>query len=165
MDIKDAFLQVPQERLVMASLYKQQYIIRRNLPGQRMGAKAWYWLFRQYISNVLNCSWCVAQPCFAKCVNEGISNCFLIHVDDLLFAGSYFWTSRFLPAVTSKFNVTYTELKGDGSSVSFLKRQIAKLSDGLLLVPGTTTNKVVSYFEKFFGVANLQKVPCDGSIQ
>ena len=84
--------------------------------------------FRQYISDVLNCSWCVEQPCFAKCVDEGINNCFLIHVDDLHFAGSYnFWTSKCLPAVTSKFNVNYTELKGDGSSVSFLKRQIVKL--------------------------------------
>ena len=31
----------------MVSLYKQQYVIKRNLPGQRMGAKAWYWLVHQ----------------------------------------------------------------------------------------------------------------------
>ena len=59
LDIKDAFLQVPQEKLVMVSLYNQQYVIRRNLPGQRLGAKAWYWHFRRYISDALNCCWCV----------------------------------------------------------------------------------------------------------
>ena len=166
LDIKDAFLQVPQENLVMVSLYNQQYVIRRNLPGQRLGAKAWYWHFRRYISDALNCCWCLEQPCLAKCVDDGTNNCFLIHVDDLLFAGSYsFWTTKFLPAVTSKFNVNYTELKENGSFISFLKRKLVKIKDGLLLVPGTTANKVVSYFEKFFGVAKQQKIPCDGSIQ
>ena len=87
-------------------------------------------------------------------------------MDDLLFTGSYsFWTTKFLPAVTSKFNVNYTELKGNGSFISFLKRKLVKINDGLLLVPGTTANKVVSCFEKFFGVAKQQKIPCDGSIQ
>ena len=94
LDIKDAFLQVPQEKLVMVSLYNQQYVIRRNLPGQRLGAKAWYWYFRKYISETLNCSWCVEQPCLAKCTADGISNCFVIHVDDLLLAGSRdFWNN------------------------------------------------------------------------
>ena len=145
LDIKDAFLQVPQENLVMVSLYNQQYVIRRNLPGQRLGAKAWYWHFRRYISDALNCCWCLEQPCLAKCVDDGTNNCFLIHVDDLLFAGSYsFWTTKFLPAVTSKFNVNYTELKENGSFISFLKRKLVKIKDGLLLVPGTTANKVVS---------------------
>ena len=166
LDIKDAFLQVPQEKLVMVSLYNQQYVIRRNLPGQRLGAKAWYWYFRKYISETLNCSWCVEQPCLAKCTADGISNCFLIHVDDLLFAGSRdFWNNQFLPAVTNKFNVSFSEIKDDGSSIFFLKRQLLKLSDGLLIVPRTTTGKIVAYFEKFFGVARNQKIPCDSSIQ
>jgi hypothetical protein len=54
LDIKDAFLQVPQEKLVMVSLYNQQYIIRRNIPGQRLGAKAWYWHFRKYIIDTVH---------------------------------------------------------------------------------------------------------------
>ena len=47
LDIKDEFLQVPQEKLVGVSLYDQQYIIKRNLPGQRLGAKSWYWFFQE----------------------------------------------------------------------------------------------------------------------
>ena len=47
---------------------------------------------------------------------------FLIHVDDLLFAGSRdFWEGKFLPAVTDKFNVNFSEIKGDGSSIHVLK--------------------------------------------
>ena len=42
-------------------------------------------------------------------------NCFMIHVDDLLFTGSSkFWAATFLPTVTAKFNVSHNELKGDG---------------------------------------------------
>eukprot|EP00435_Cladocopium_sp_Y103_P063886 s153_g25.t1 len=49
LDIKDAFLQVPQEKAVGVSLYQQRYIIKKNLPGQRLGARAWYWYFREYV--------------------------------------------------------------------------------------------------------------------
>ena len=49
LDIKDEFLQVPQEKLVEVSLYNQKYIIKRNLPGQRLGAKAWYWFFQRLL--------------------------------------------------------------------------------------------------------------------
>ena len=62
LDIKDAFLQVAQEKLVGVSLYNQQYIIKGNLPGLRLGAKSWYWFFRNYVSEVLQCEWSVEQP-------------------------------------------------------------------------------------------------------
>jgi hypothetical protein len=51
------------------------------------------------------------------------------------------------------------------AEVSFLKRRLVKLSDGLLIVPGTAVEKVVAYFERFFGPARAQKIPCDSSIQ
>jgi hypothetical protein len=88
LDIKDAFLQVPQEKLVEVSLYNQKYIIKRNLPGQRLGAKAWYWFFREYVTEALQFEWSVEQPCLARCTKDGVHNCFMIHVDDLLFTGS-----------------------------------------------------------------------------
>ena len=56
-------------------------------------------------------------------------------------------------------------MKGDGAEISFLKRRSVKLSDGLLIVPGTTVEKVVAYFERFFGPARSQKTPYDSSIQ
>eukprot|EP00435_Cladocopium_sp_Y103_P032843 s2896_g8.t1 len=42
-DIKDAFLCVPQERPFSVQLAGRRFIIAKNLPGQRLGAKAWYW--------------------------------------------------------------------------------------------------------------------------
>ena len=79
-----------------------------------------------------------------------------------------FGSTIFFPAVTGKFNVSFSEPKEDGSSIFSLKCQLLKLSDGLpglLIVPGTTTGRIVAYFEKFFDAARNQKIPCDGSIQ
>ena len=82
LDIKDAFLQVPQQHVVSVNLHGTEYVVLRNLPGQRLGAKAWYWYFREYVTSSMNFEWCSVQPCLAKC--EG--NVFMVHVDDLLFA-------------------------------------------------------------------------------
>eukprot|EP00435_Cladocopium_sp_Y103_P064766 s153_g26.t1 len=67
--------------------------------------------------------------------------------------------------MTSKFSVSFNELKGVGSSISFLKRRLVQLKDGMMVVPGTTVEKVVSCFEKFYGQAKSRKIPCDASIQ
>ena len=45
LDTKDAFLQVAQENVVEATVHNVQYVVLKNLPGQRMGAKSWYWHF------------------------------------------------------------------------------------------------------------------------
>ena len=95
-----------------------------------------------------------------------ICNIFMIHVDDLLFAGSTdLWNNKFLKGMTQRFNVSHSELKEDGSSISFFKRCLVKLAYGLMIVPGTTVEKVVSCFEKSFGSSRGQKVPCDAGIQ
>ena len=52
-----------------------------------------------------------------------------------------------------------------GDSISFLKRRMVKLDDGIMVVPGTTAEKVVTCFEKAFGVSKVQKIPCDAGIQ
>ena len=166
LDIKDAFLQVPQSDVIEVWLYDQRYLIKRNLPGQRLGAKAWYWHFRNFVSDVLGFTWCVEQPCLAKCVDGGCNNVFMVHVDDLLFCGSKsFWTEKFLPAMSKEFSVSCSVMEKTGDSISFLKRRMVKLDDGIMVVPGTTAEKVVTCFEKAFGVSKVQKIPCDAGIQ
>ena len=56
LDVKDAFLQVPQEEIVGVSLHGKELVIKRNLPGQYLGAKAWYWYFRNTLPNALSAS-------------------------------------------------------------------------------------------------------------
>ena len=64
-----------------------------------------------------------------------------------------------------KFNGSFSEIGEPGTESSFLKRRLIRVSDGLVIVPGTTVSKVVESFEKLFGVARLQKIPCDAAVQ
>ena len=57
-DIKDAFLCVPQERPFAVQLAGRKFIIAKNLPGQRLGAKAWYWFFRTFLTETFGFEWC-----------------------------------------------------------------------------------------------------------
>lgn len=66
MDVKDAFLMVKQESPIQVKLQGQHYIIERNLPGQRLGAKAWYLHLRKFLSDSMQFTWCVEQPCLCK---------------------------------------------------------------------------------------------------
>lgn len=90
----------------------------------------------------------------------------MLHVDDLLFTGRrQYWSEAFLPLMKQKFNVSVSELGEPGTEISFLKRRLIRVSDGLVIVPGTTVSKVVESFEKLLGVARLQKIPCDAAVQ
>ena len=162
LDVKDAFLQVPQERIVSVQLSNSEYAVLKILPGQRIGARAWYWFFRRFTAETLGFEWNVEQPCLAK---SG-SNIFMMRVDDLLFCGdSSYWKETFIPAMQSKFKVSFNELKDVGSSINFLKRTMVKLDDGIMIFPGTKVESVAKSFGSFFGPARVQKVPCDSGFQ
>ena len=49
MDVKDAFLQVPQEEPTQVRTARGHYEVKRNLPGQRLGAKAWFDYFTDWL--------------------------------------------------------------------------------------------------------------------
>ena len=162
LDVKDAFLQVGQEEPILVHIQNQPYVIQKNLPGQRMGAKQWFQHLRKYLSTKLNYSFCSEQPCLAR--NE--ESTIIIHVDDILFVGrKKYWQNTFLKEMGEKFTVSSSQLDGIGSSISFLMCKITETSDGLVLTPATSVEKVVKAFEEKFGVARSQKIPCSSEIQ
>lgn len=66
LDVKDAFLQVPQEHIFKIRLNGQEFAVLKNLPGQRLGAKQWYWFFRKFATNAMQFEWCSERPCLAR---------------------------------------------------------------------------------------------------
>jgi len=50
MDIKDAFLQVPEEELRRLKMPGGDLIALKNLPGQRIGAKPWFDYFSAFLA-------------------------------------------------------------------------------------------------------------------
>ena len=139
-DVKDAFLMVDQPTPLRVQLPAGNHIVLKNLPGQRLGAKCWYWHFRNYLTSTFNMEWCPEQPCL--CRN---SECALmIHVDDVMFCGSTkYWNEVFLKKLGEQYTLNATALGEVGSSISFLKRKLVRLPCGLALVPGTDVNKVI----------------------
>ena len=161
LDIKDAFLQVDQAEPILVRIQGEPYVIQKNLPGQRMGARAWYDHLRKYLTETFGYGWCSEQPCLAS---NG-SSTLLIHVDDILYVGNKSDWETFLKGMTLKFSVSHSQLEGVGTSSKIHRRIITEIDGGLMLTPGTSVSKVVWAFEKAFGSARVQKIPCDGSIQ
>ena len=161
LDVKDAFLQVEQSEPVLVQLQGQPYVIKRNLPGQRLGAKQWFMHLKAFLQKTMSFEFSSVQPCMARTDQGAI----LIHVDDILFVGRKSSWDVFLKEMSQQFSVSHERLDGPGTSIKFLRRRITEVEDGLILSPGTTVEKVIRVFEQHFGAVRQQKIPCDSSIQ
>ena len=78
-DVKDAFLQVNQDEPILVNLQNQQFVIQRNLPGPRLGAKQWFLFLKDFLQSSMGFEFSAEQPCLAKTAEATI----LIHVDDI----------------------------------------------------------------------------------
>lgn len=112
-DIKDAFLCVPQEKPFSVQLGGRRYTIAKNLPGQRLGAKAWYWHFRTFLSSTFAYEWCVEQPCL--CRNK--DSILMLPVDNIMYMGTRkFWDEQFVPKSKEQFAISSAVLGDSGNS-------------------------------------------------
>ena len=110
----------------------------------------WYLHLRKFLETQLNCTFCVEQPCLAKC-DGGI---FLIHVDDLMFVGdSAVWKEMVLKKFQEQFTISFEQLG-----------EIVMLDRGLALVSSKSARKAVEAFEQCFGKLRSQTTPCDASV-
>ena len=66
LDVKDVFLQVPQEKPLKVSLRGREFLAKRNLSGQRVGAKAWFDIFTEYLAEELNYKFSAECPCLGR---------------------------------------------------------------------------------------------------
>ena len=147
---------------ILVQLQGESYVIRQNLPGQRLGAKQWYLHLSKFLNAQMDFTFCAEQPCIAR--NDFAT--LIIQVDDVLYCGNKdYWENVFLAKMKSEFTVSHSQFSGPGSSLTFLKRQIKEVENGLLLIPGTNVEKVITAFEKSYGVARKQTIPCDNSVQ
>ena len=99
LDVSDAFLQVDQDKPVLVKLQNEPWVICKNLPGQRLGAKQWFQHLRAHLESTMGFEFSLEQPCMARTKECTI----LIHVDDILFVGlRSFWKDVFLPSMSTK---------------------------------------------------------------
>ena len=145
-DIKDAFLMVDQVKPMAVTLLNSKYRVRKNLPGQRLGAKAWYMHFRETLSRDFGFEWCVEQPCLAR--NEHC--CIMVHVDDVMFCGDGAYWDVFLKGLKQRYSISHSQLGNVDTEIQFLKRTLRRVFNGLAMLPGTSIAKVIHGFEAYF---------------
>ncbi len=162
MDIKDAFLQVPQEEPLRLKMPGGDFIVLKNLPGQRIGAKAWFDYFSKFLAEELGFEACRLNPCLLRSKKAVL----LVHVGDIMVKGdSNYIMNEFVPKVRSKFDASLSTMTKVGEKIAFLKRTYQRLDDGILITPGHYIENMLEVFEGVYGLVRAQKVPCDGSIQ
>ena len=162
LDVKDAFLQVPQEKPVQIVTELGRFKVVRNLPGQRIGARAWFDYFVSFLEQ-RGFSFCPENPCLGK-MEDKVQ--LFIHVDDVMFIGEIGYVQEvFLPELKKAFEISETILKSPGDEMSFLKRTYRLEPDGLSILPGRYGEDMIEAFEKRYSAVKLQNVPAGAEIQ
>lgn len=135
LDVKDAFLQVPQEEPTQVTTAGGHFLVKRNLPGQRIGAKAWFerltaWLEdKGFVFSQIN-----PRLSLGRLADKAL---LLIHVDDILFAGEMEYVEKdLLPALRKSFEISVQYVTGPGTSFQLLKGTYELTSTGLKIMPG-----------------------------
>lgn len=118
-DVKDAFWQVPQEEPTQVTTAGGHFEVRRSLPGQRIGAKAWF----DHLTNWLKekgFAFAEINPCLSKLDHKAL---LLRHVDDILFTDEQQYIEKeLLPATKESFEISVQRLTTPGSTFQFLRR-------------------------------------------
>ena len=163
--IKDAFLQVPQERPLQIATNTGHYKVLKNIPGQRIGAKAWYEFLRSYLENELNFTFDVVNPCLGRKGAGSEFICVLVHVDDVMFTGRQKPVDAFVDKLKEKFDVEVSMIKNHNDEFSFLKRKYIYVPEGLLVRPGQYATRMIKTFEDNYGPVRKQRLPATSDIQ
>lgn len=162
MDIKDAFLQVKQEEPLRIVVETGEFIVHKNLPGQRLGAKAWFDHISNFLKEKGDFKSCDLNPCLLR--NDLAM--LLIHVDDIMITGSSYYIEKvFVPMIKEKFETSLSFMKCEGDEISFLKRTYRRVSDGIVIIPGHYIETMLKVFEEAYGKVKVQKIPADNLIQ
>ena len=156
LDVKDAFWQVPQEKPLKVNLRGE--LVKRNLPGQRVAAKAWLDFFTGYFTEEPNYKFSAECPCLGR--NE--KSIFLIHVDDLIFTGC----SKYRK-VQDRFDASVSKIEKIRDEFEFnsLNRKYKLEKDGAWIQPGNYIQQMLKAYEEQVGKIQLQQLPSDKSIQ
>ncbi|OLP76333.1 Copia protein [Symbiodinium microadriaticum] len=171
LDIKDAYLQVPQPSpaiiTVDARIFSEEatgqvtYVLERLLPGQRVGASSWYNYAKEMLE-VAGMENFVKEPTLFRSQRGKERAGLILHADDGLLASSPKERERLLRSIGAKVSIQMSSpLLRVGDEIEFLKRRYVLTEEGLVVFPSNR------YAEALFaGVGKEAKVrdtPADAS--
>ena len=124
-DIRDSYLIVDQKTPTAVTIFLDggefHFQLMKCLPGQRDGARNWYEEFSGFLMEKLKAECCVVCPSIIRAEESLVGQ---LHVDDILGIGAEEYVMQhFLPAVKSRYEVTFDLMCKPGDELYFLKRR------------------------------------------
>ena len=161
LDVKDAFLMASQEEPVQITTTNGKFKVKKNLPGQRLAAKAWY----DYLVSFLKkrgVEFSKENPCVGKRAGRLF---LLLHVDDMMICGCKDEVQKLIAELKTEFVIAYKLAQFPGDEFEFLKRTYRLCDDGMDIMPGRYGETMVKLFEERYGAVKCQQVPCGDEAQ
>ncbi|CAE7561573.1 unnamed protein product, partial [Symbiodinium necroappetens] len=171
LDIKDAYLQVPQPApaiiTVDARIFSKDatgevtYVLERLLPGQRIGASSWYNFARDLLTEAGMENY-VKEPTLFRGNNTKERSGMILHADDGLLASSAKERERILGVLRSRVVLQVTNpLLRPGDEIEFLKRRYVYSEEGIVVFPSNRYAEAL--FEGVGKGAKPRDTPADNS--
>ena len=167
LDIKDAYLEVPQPVPVVSRIQGQDFVFQKMVPGQREGSQQWFNYFYDFLAEHFEVEKCKECPAVIRFSSKSTSvhaseskGPGMIHVDDSLLLLPLDWARDcFIPTVQQRFQITYELAYEVGHSFSFLKRLHTLTEHGI------TIRQPTSYITHMKEIMNVkenvrQREPC-----
>ena len=161
LDIKDAFLMADQEKQVQITTKVGRFKVLKNLPGQRLAARAWYECLVSFLEGK-GVQFSKENPCLGK---RNDSLFIRLHVDDVMFCGMKGEVEKLIAELKATFTISCKVAQYPGSQFEFLKRTYKLCEDGIGIMPGRYAENMIESFEARYGPAKLQNVPCGDDAQ
>ena len=159
MDVKDAFLQVPQEEPTQVQTARGYYEVKRNLPGQRLGAKAWFDYFTDWLKE-RGFKFSDINPCLGRKDEQMMV---LIHVDDVMYVSTKdYMENTFLPGIRKRFDISEQRLSDNGTTFTFLRRTYEQVMSAPTTGSLKRLGKLVGYLKGTIGQYSLLPYPDPG---
>ena len=158
-DVKDAFLCVPQREELYVTLGGKTYQVLYCLPGQQ-AASAWWG--EQLASDMMSAGLSVDVACPAVLGQE--SSGATVHVDDGLLRGLPHAVDAVVEVLEKKYKVQVSDpVSKPGDSLKFLKKDITVTKDGLVI---SLDDKYLSKLCELLNITNPRhrRVPCTQDI-
>ena len=158
-DVKDAFLCVPQREELYVTLGSKTYQVMYCLPGQQ-AASAWWG--EQLVGDLKTAGLLVDIACPAVLGQE--SSGATVHVDDGLLGGLPSSVDAVVKVLETKYKIRVSDaVSKPGDSLKFLKKDLTVTSEGLVV---SLDHKYIDRVCDLVGVVNpkRRKIPCSQEI-
>ena len=150
-DVKDAFLEVPQQTPLVANMPSDfagsgRYIFLRCVPGQRDGSQRWFQFYVDYLRDNMKVESRLENPAVMRTEHGPM----LLHIDDDLVLAPVAWLRETLvPLLKQRFEISVTIAALPGDVFTFLKRKHTILEHGILI---ETPSSYIKHMADILGI-------------